>query len=162
MKSIAHIIFSAALALFAASSWAEIKLDHNVQVEKLEKDKNGKEVVKLYPAGQVVPGDVMLYTITATNNGAAAADNIVITDAISEHMLYIADSAQSSALGKNTTITFSADGGKTFLPAGQLTVTDSNGTRPATTSDYTHIRWQLNFSLAPQKSAKVLFKARVK
>jgi len=131
-------------------------------VKKIEKAADGKEVVKRVPAVLVVSGDVVVYTVTATNTGTAPADKIVINNAISEHVLYMADSASSVAIGKNTTITFSVDGGKTYADPQQLTVTEDGVTRAATAEDYTHVRWQLNFALEPQKSTSVFFKARLK
>lgn len=147
---------------FSTAVLAEIKLEHSAQVEKVEKAANGKEVIKLVPADLVVPGNVLVYTVTATNTGNAPAEKIVVTDAISEHNVYISDSAGSVAIGKNTTITFSADGGKTYAAPQQLTVTENNVTRAAAPADYTHVRWQLNFALEPQKSTSVFFKARLK
>lgn len=156
-------LLTALIAIALSSSvLAEIKLENTAQVEKIEKDADGKEVIKLTPADLVIPGDVVVYTVTATNAGNAPADKIVINNAISEHVLYLADSAGSVAIGKNTTITFSVDGGKNYAAPEQLTVTENNLTRAATPADYTHIRWQLNFALEPQKSTSVFFKARLK
>jgi uncharacterized repeat protein (TIGR01451 family) len=154
------ILFST--ALFSASALAEIKLVQTAEVEVVTKDAKGKETIKLAPAEKVIPGDTIVYTITATNTGKAAADNVVINNAISEHNLYLNGSAGSVAIGKNTTITFSADGGKTFADAQQLTIVENGETRLATPEDYTNIRWQLNFPLAPEKSTKVFFKTLLK
>jgi len=162
MNMTARFLTTAIALIFSATVLAEIKLEHTAQVEKIEKNAEGKEVIKLVPADLVVPGNVVVYTVTATNAGNAPADKIVINNAISEHVLYIADSASSVAIGKNTTITFSVDGGKQYGAAEKLTVTEAGVTRAATPEDYTHVRWQLNFALEPQKSTSVFFKARVK
>lgn len=162
MNITSRLITTFVALVFSTAVLAEIKLDNTAQVEKIQKDANGKEVVKLSPADLVVPGDVVVYTVTATNTGNAAADKVVINNAISAHVLYIADSASSIAIGKNTTITFSADGGKTYAAPQQLTVVKDGVTRAATPEDYTHVRWQLNFALEPQKSTSVFFKARLK
>lgn len=162
MNATTRIFLTFTALVFSANLWADIKLEHSAQVEVVEKDAKGKETIKLMPTDKVVPGDVIVYTVAATNTGTAPAEKIVINDAISEHNLYIAGSAGSTAIGKNTTILFSVDGGKTYGAPEQLTVTDKTITRPATPADYTHIRWQLNFALEPQKSTKVFFKARLK
>ena len=162
MNMTARLITTFIALVFSATVLAEIKLEHTAQVEKIEKDAEGKEVIKLVPADLVVPGNVVVYTVKATNTGNAPAEKIVINNAISEHVLYIADSASSVAIGKNTTITFSVDGGKNYAAPEQLTVTENNVSRAATPADYTHIRWQLNFALEPQKSTRVFFKARLK
>jgi len=158
------VIFSIffSTSLFSAAAQAEIKLVQTAEVETVTKDAKGNETTKLLPADKVVPGDTVVYTITATNSGKQPAEAIVINNAISEHTLYLNGSAGSLAIGKNTTITFSADGGKTFADAAQLTVVENGATRPASAEDYTSIRWQLNFALAPEKSTKVFFKVLLK
>lgn len=154
------ILFST--SLFSASVLAEIKLVQTTDVEVVEKDAKGNETTKLLPATKVVPGDTVVYTITATNTGKEPAEAIVINNAISEHTLYLNGSAGSVAIGKNTTITFSIDRGLTFADAQQLTVVEDGVSRLASPEDYTNIRWQLNFALAPQKSTKVFFKVLLK
>lgn len=162
MNLTTRLIIAFFILAFSGAVMAEIKLEHKVEVENIVKDKNGKESIKLTSADKVVPGNVLVYSITATNTGKEAASNVVITDAISEHNTYIADSAQSSAMGKNTLITFSTDGGKIFAPPAELTVTKNGATVSAMPEDYTHVRWQLNFELAAGKSTRVMFKARLK
>lgn len=162
MNTTTRILLTFIALIFSASTWAEIKLEHSAQIEVVEKDAQGKETIKLMPTDKVVPGDVVVYTIAATNIGPAPAEKVVINNGISEHNTYIAGSAGSTAIGKNTTILFSVDGGKTYGAPEQLTVTEKSIARPATPADYTHIRWQLNFALEPQKSTKVFFKARLK
>lgn len=152
----------AIVMLFSTSVFAEIKLLQTAEVEVITKDAKGKETLKLTPADKVIPGDTIVYTITATNTGKEAASAVVINNAISEHNMYLNGSAGSVAIGKNTTITFSADGGKNFAAADQLTVTENGVARPASPEEYTNIRWQLNFDLAPGKSTKVFFKALLK
>jgi len=161
-SSITKTLLVAVSILFSASVLAEIKITQTAEVEIVEKDAKGKETIKLVPADKVVPGDTVVYTITATNAGKEAVDAVVINNAISEHTLYLNGSAGSVAIGKNTTITFSADGGKTFADAQQLTVVENGAPRLASAEDYTNIRWQLNFALAPEKSTKVFFKVLLK
>ena len=43
-------------------------------------DKKVNEKVELKPAEQVVPGNTVIYTITATNTGDSPAENIVIKE----------------------------------------------------------------------------------
>lgn len=159
MKLTSHILAALVTLVFSATALAEIKLVQTAEVESMETNADGKETLKLIPADKVLPGDTILYTITATNTGTAPANAIVINNAISEHNIYLGGSAGSVAIGKNTTITFSADGGKTFADAAQVTITENGEARLASPEEYTHIRWQLNFELAPEKSTKVFFKA---
>ena len=102
----------------------------------IERD-DGETTTQLVEAQSVVPGEKVVYTITFKNVGDAAAENVVITNPISESLTYVAGSASNGEMS----IEFSADGGKTFGPAGELRVLDGDIDRPATTQDYTHIRW---------------------
>ena len=110
------------------------------------------------PATKVVPGTEVIYTITVSNLGDEPADSVVVTDPIPENTTYV----DRSAFGAGTKITFSVDGGKSYDLAGKLKVKDAAGNlRAATASDYTHIRWVLNFTLKPKDVAPVWFKARL-
>jgi hypothetical protein len=64
----------------------------------------------------------------------------------------------NSAIGAGSQITYSLDG-KTFAPAGQLTVQDNGVSRPARADEYKHIRWEFKNALAPGASAFARFRA---
>lgn len=147
----------------ASHALADIALVTVAEVEKVTVDEQGKETVSYLPADLVVPGDVVRYTITATNNGSQAADNIVVTNPVPAAMEYQSGSAQSSALGSGTTTEFSVDGGKNWGALESLVVTAEDGSkRPAAAQDVNAVRWKLNFSLEAGKAAKVWYKARLK
>lgn len=40
------------------------------------------------PAGPVMPGDMIVYTLTVTNNGPATATDVVVTDRLSDQLTY--------------------------------------------------------------------------
>ena len=110
------------------------------------------------PATKVIPGTEVIYTITVSNVGDQPADSVVVTDPIPENTTYV----DRSAFGAGTAITFSVDGGKSYDLADKLKVKDAAGNlRAATASDYTHIRWVLDFTLKPKDVAPVWFKARL-
>lgn len=134
----------------------ELKAVAEMEVEVIN-DEGQKEVQRV-PAAKVVPGDIVIYTIYYTNNGADSAENFVITNPVPEHMTYLTESAG----GENTEITFSVDGGKSYSIPGDLTVTDSEGNQKiAGPSDYTHIRWALNQPVAPGDTGYVYFNAQL-
>ncbi|WP_303905330.1 hypothetical protein [Thiohalomonas denitrificans] len=147
------------LALFSAPLLAEITLTTVAETEVTEVDARGEEIVRRTRANRVVPGSEVIYTITAKNSGAEPADNVVVTNPIPEQTVYV----DGSAFGAGTEIIFSADGGKHYDAAGQLTVKQADGlSRAATGEDYTHVRWHLAFSLAPGEEAPVGYVVRVK
>jgi uncharacterized repeat protein (TIGR01451 family) len=100
----------------------------------------------------------VIYTISASNTGTKPATDVVVTDPIPEHMDYVDGSASS----EGARVTFSVDGGKTFAAKEKLQVRGQDGgTRAASATDFTHIRWQFEKPLAPGESRVVQFRARV-
>ena len=150
-------ILFAGNALVAQAQSVEFvtKAEREVEVEE-----KGVRIKKLAPPQKMVPGDEVLYTITYTNKLAKPAENIAVTNPLPKHTRY----QEGSAAGDNADITFSVDGGKTFAPPNQLSVTvkDKSGkdtVRPAGGADYTHIRWVIKQSVAPGQSGAVRFRA---
>ncbi len=147
------------LALFSQLTLADIQLKTVAEIEVTETSPQGETVTRRKPASNVVPGSEVIYTITAHNTGAESASNIVITNPIPTHTVYI----KGSAFGSGSEISFSVDGGNHFDKPEQLTIKDANGnTRPATEQDYTHIRWVLQFELKSGQKAPVWYRVRIK
>ena len=159
--SLTIALFSIGLLSFSFAS-AEIAIEHVAEVEVVTMDKDGNKSIELKVANQVVPGDTVVYSIVATNTGTETADNIVVQDTISKHMTYILSSAKSNAIGKNTKVAYSVNNGESFDSLDSLTVSKDGVVQQATAEDCTNIRWTLQSPLAPQKSVKFWFKARLK
>ena len=118
----------------------------------------GEEVTTVVAVGKIVPGTIVVYTITARNISDQPLNSVVINDPIPEHMTYV----MGSVVGLDSDITFSVDGGTSFAALDQLTISDGDGgTRAPEASDYTHIRWTLTADLAPQSTRSVSFRARL-
>ncbi|HKU91138.1 MAG TPA: hypothetical protein VJP84_15195, partial [Steroidobacteraceae bacterium] len=96
----------------------------------------------------------VVLTVTANNICKQPSDKVVINNPVPEHMTLV----PGSAIGAGSDITFSVDG-KTFAPAGKLTVTENGATRPARAEEYRHIRWEFKNSLQPGASAMGRFRA---
>lgn len=142
----------------SAHAAADIRLKAVAEIEITVVNDKGESEIKRIPAAKVIPGTEVIYTITVSNLGDQPADNVVVTDPIPENTTYV----DRSAFGAGTKITYSVDGGKSYDLAGKLKVKDAAGkSRAATASDYTHIRWVLNFTLKPKDVAPVWFKARL-
>jgi uncharacterized repeat protein (TIGR01451 family) len=153
----------AALALFAGSAAiaAEqgcIELKSSAEVEEQYKNEQGQNATRLVPAGKVVPGDEVVWTITAKNVCNKPADNVVVANPVPEHMNYVAD----SAMGTGTDIDYSVDG-REFKPAAALTVRNADGSSRAARQDEVRaIRWTYKASFAPGASGFVRYRAVVK
>lgn len=137
-----------------ANSAVELIAKAEIEVE-VAKD-NGEIEIKRVPAGKVVPGNDVIYTITAKNTSNEPVSDVVITDPIPQHMAYRAD----SATGAGTAIVFSADNGSTYDVPEKLVVVDEDGSvRAAAPSEYTHVQWKFTQELAPGASKSVRFYA---
>ena len=117
-------------------------------------NEKGEKSKVLVPAGKVVPGTEVVWTVTANNTCKQASDKVVIDNPVPEHMTLVAN----SAFGAGSQITYSLDG-KSFAPAGQLTVKENGAERPARADEIKHIRWQFKDSLAPGAMAIARFRA---
>ena len=138
-----------------ASAQAEacIELTTTAQVEK-EVVENGAKKKVLVPAGKVVPGTEVVWTVTANNVCKQPSDKVTINNAVPEHMTLV----PNSAIGLGSQVTYSLDG-KAFAPAGKLTVQENGVTRPARADEYKHIRWEFKKPLAPGATAFASFRA---
>ena len=158
MYRIATALMILATSILPASALAQGKIElRSVAEVELEIEKaNGEIELRRAPAEKVVPGDDVIYTITATNISAAPVGDVVVTDPIPEHMDY----RDGSAIGNGTEITFSVDGGQSYDEPANLTVVMSDGTvRPAGAQDYTDIRWKFTEELSSGESRWVRFRA---
>lgn len=160
MKTLKALILAG--MLFAAGTshaQAQGKIELKTVVEKEQRttDAQGNEVVALVPADKVVPGDVVVYTVTYTNIADQAIENVVITNPIDARLDYVADSAYAAG----AEVSFSVDGGTTYAPLAELTVERDGVEVAASTADLTHIRWILNDQLDPGAQGFARFRARL-
>jgi uncharacterized repeat protein (TIGR01451 family) len=149
------------IALMSAGAYAadkgcvELKTSAETEQEVLEQ---GQKVKRLAPAGKVVPGNEVIWTITATNICKEPTANVAIANPVPEHMSYVA----SSAMGTGADIAYSLDG-KEFKSAAELQVRAADGsTRAARADDYHTIRWTYKNAFAPGATAFVRYRAVVK
>jgi uncharacterized repeat protein (TIGR01451 family) len=153
-------LVAALLTLFATQVLAQEKgcilLKTVAEIEKITTDARGEKSTQLVPAEKIVPGDEVVYTVSATNICDQAAEHVVIDNPVPEHMKYVA----STAIGPGTDVTFSIDGGFNFGKPDALKVTNTDGSeRPAVAADYTNIRWVMRNPLKPGDVAFARFRA---
>lgn len=142
-------------AYAADKACVELKTSAEAEREVVEQ---GQKVKRLVPAGKVVPGDEIVWTITATNVCKEATDNVVIANPVPEHMTYVAN----SAMGTGTDIAYSLDG-KEFKSAAELQARAADGTsRAARADEYRAVRWAYKTTFAPGATAFVRYRALVK
>lgn len=149
----------AALTIAAPATAQQGRIELKSVVEKEVRVTNdaGEEVVQLVTADKVVPGDVVIYTVTYTNVSDQAVDNVVVTNPINEALTYVDD----SAFAPGADVSFSVDGGENFAPLDALTVERDGVTAAAGGDDLTHIRWTLREPLDPGAQGFARFRARL-
>lgn len=156
------LMASALAVLTGQAEWARaadpgcIVVQNVAELEQTVADANGGKSVKLVPASKVVPGDTVIYTVKFRNRCDKPADNVSVDNPVPEHMAYVAD----SAIGPNTEVTFSIDGGYNFAKPEALQKKDPDGTeRVARANEYTNIRWVMRHALAAGAEAYARFRA---
>jgi uncharacterized repeat protein (TIGR01451 family) len=159
IPALTTILFLTAFAGPAAAQDTPIEIQSSALVEKTVVNEKGEKELVRQSATKVLPGEEVIFINTYINKGEAPADDVVINNAIPEHMIYVGASAE----GDDAVVTYSVDGGQTFGPLLELTVTEPDGTkRPAASVDVTHIRWTRTTPLPPNETAQVEFRARLK
>ena len=147
-KLIINILILFGVISFSSVSSAEdgaIKFTNTVMKEIVEKNKKGEDVISYIEPGLALPGNTMLYTITFENISNQPVSGIVVNDPLPNNSKYLAN----TATGRNTDITFSADG-ENFAVPGKLILTDKSGRSWTASADsYTHIRWKYKQTLKP-------------
>lgn len=163
-NNLQHFAMLSLLSIAACNAHADtnskrcIELKNDVQMEQHYVDDKGQKATRLVPPAKIVPGDEVVYTITATNTCNKPVDNVVINNPVPEHMSYVAN----SAMGIGTDIGYSLDG-KQYATLERLSVKDQNGTtRTAGADDIGAIRWTYANAFQPGASGFVRFRAIVK
>lgn len=147
-----------AMHVASAQSSGCIELATSAETEQEYVNEQGGRAKRLVPAGKVVPGNEVIWTVTAKNICDEPADHIVIANPVPEHMEYVAD----SAMGVGAGITYSLDG-EDFKSPAALTVRNPDGSsRAARADEYQAIRWTYNAPFAPGATAFVRYRALVK
>lgn len=153
------------LLLLGAASFNATAADAGIRIASIAETEieivagDGRKQVKRAPLDRAIPGTEVIFTNRFENLTGKPAQDLVIDNPIPQETGYKA----GSAFGKDTQITFSADGGKSFELAAKLLVKGADGRpRVALPSEYTHIRWTHPGRFAAGKSGEVGFRAVVR
>jgi len=151
--------FLLAILVLPSLSLAQVELTTEA-FEVIEKTlESGKPQTQWIKPDNIVPGDKIGYKITIKNSSNDAADNLVLSNPIPEHTLYI----DGSARGANATIQFSIDkAGKAFAKPSELFVEENGKRILATAKHYTHVKWILNQSIPAGEESSVQYVVQVK
>lgn len=152
-----NTIFAALIALVSAAPAvaAPLELASEVFVERELKRADGSVATILEAPKLVVPGDQLVFVVRYKNAGAEPASKFTVTNPIPSAVAF-------SGTADGTEIV-SVDGGKSWGALPQLRVSKPDGTlRPAAPGDVTHIKWNVNHTLAAGSAGKLVFRGVVK
>jgi uncharacterized repeat protein (TIGR01451 family) len=145
----------AALAATVPAFAAPLELASDVFVERAQKRADGTVTTVLEEPKMVTPGDQLVFVVRYKNVGAEPASKFTVTNPIPRAVAF-----SGTADG---TETVSVDGGKSWGFLSQLKVAKADGTaRPALPGDVTHIKWNLNQTLAAGSAGKLVFRGVVR
>jgi uncharacterized repeat protein (TIGR01451 family) len=155
MKILAILLAFAAPAAALAAGSDHVSLASHVFAEHVRPGPSGKpEVVRDEPK-VVTPGDRLFFELAYRTAGAEPATGFVITDPIPASVAFAGDESAGAI--------FSIDGGRTWGPLAALRVAQSTGgSRPASFSDVTHIRWVFARPIPAGAAGSVSFRGVVK
>lgn len=143
----------------------EVKLVMSADKQVVVKDVNGQDKLEwkaLEGEVTVQPGDVLRYVVASENEGEMAASNLVVTQPIAKEMTYKLGSAQGNDIAE---ITYSIDGGESFVAEPMVEVTLADGTKemqPAPAEAYTHVKWDFTQALGAEEAISVSHEVTVK
>lgn len=150
-----YALLALAIAQFTTgSALAEMTAKQVVEKEIVVRDANGAETVTRQSADKVTPGETVVYSIRYRNDSGAPASDIVLVMPVPKEVAYV----EGSVSGDDSSVAFSADGGRTYVARGRLTVIESGEARPARGDEITHIRWTLGAPVAPKGEGEVSYK----
>ena len=141
------------------SSASSINIKVNSYQEVVKKDKKGKITKKWLKTTKVVPGSIIKYIDTITNDTNETINNAKIANPIDKNLIYIKNSAKSKS---KFSIKFSVDRGKTYNEPSKLFVKLKNGKkRLATPKDYTSVIFNVN-EIPAKSEVKIEYKVKIK
>ena len=129
-----------------------------VEVERQVKQSDGSLKTIMTAPDKVLPGDVMVYTVSYYNNKQDVTENFRLDMPIPREITF----TEGSANRENANVLYSVDNGATYQSRDALRMTLPTGeSRAASASDITHIRWTLNNDIQPGERGEIRFKGRL-
>ncbi len=152
-------VVSTLLASHARAAGPLVFIEIQVESERARIAEDGRRLIEREPVREARPGQVLVYTLKAVNQGDGPALDARIEDPVPVGTVLLLDSLD----GVSAPTEASLDGGRTWQSFPALVDGEDEPTRPvpAPPEAYTHLRWVLDGSLGPGESRDISFKVRV-
>jgi len=132
-----------------AASEPSVSLTSDVLAIVTTTDESGAVTTTLAEPTEFTPGTKLSFGMNYANNGVTPATNVTGTNPLNAAVRLAPDADPS--------LMVSVDGGETYGTLNTLRVaTETQGTRPATHADVTHVRWTIA-SIAPGETGRIAF-----
>jgi uncharacterized repeat protein (TIGR01451 family) len=144
----------------------QMQLNLSAQKQVTTTDEKGQpEMTWQALSGQAVvsPGDVLRYSLNGQNTSDRPVRNLAITQPIPNQMKYVLESATINQ-DTDAEITYSIDGGKTFVARPTVEVRLPDGTvenRPAPAEMYSHVRWNFGDAISTDTMLNATYQVAV-
>ncbi len=152
------LLISLCFSASATPVFAAIVAEQIVEKEIVTRDNNGNETTERIKAEKVTPGEEVIYSLRFSNDGDAPAEAVILVMPVPSEVSYV----EGSVGGQTAKITFSADGGQTYVARGRLTVSEDGEDRPAKSNEITHIKWSLVAAMPANETREVSYRAVLK
>ncbi|GAB1544878.1 hypothetical protein NUACC21_75540 [Scytonema sp. NUACC21] len=147
-----------------AKGQVQLRLDAEKRVIQQVQGKQTVSWQALQGKALIQPGDVVRYTVSAANNSNGSVKNLAINQPIPLGTVYVPNSATTNG-SNGTKITYSIDGGRSFVENPTVKVSLANGkaeTKPAPVAMYTHVRWNFGASIPAKATVKGIYQVQVR
>jgi len=156
LKKLCLIISAAVLiltpAVVVAESSNQLAVTMTPEIRIVEGHGND-EKVRYVPAHQIVEGQDIYYTVRIINISNEKVKRAVVIEPVPANTRLL----EKSVTGAGASLSYSIDGGKSFISAAELH--NSVIEQPSTTTQkVTHIRWQFRHPLAPHVTVLARFR----
>lgn len=150
LAALSFCIFGATATETAAQSISQPKVELIAEL-RIPQPAGGAMFV---PATVFEQGQEIDYTVRISNPSAQPMNDVTVVQLLPANTRYV----PGSATGAGADIQFSVDGGQSFAKPEKLKSVRS-AELSATPAEYTHIRWQLRYALAPHAVVLARFRA---
>lgn len=153
LKNVIYTVLAAVVSVPAMAGPLELASD--IFVEREQKRADGSTALVLEKPKVVLPGDQLVFVVRYKNVGKEPASKLTVTNPI--------PSAVAFSRTADGTEVVSVDGGKNWGQLSSLKIATAQGAqRPAMPSDVTHIKWNLDQTLAAGSAGKLVFRGVVR
>ncbi|MEM8772566.1 MAG: hypothetical protein AAGD92_13035 [Pseudomonadota bacterium] len=153
-----QLILATLATLTAGAADAQVVATQHVEKEVAVAGGASGPQIRRIVAETVAPGEEVIYSLRFKNEDDESAENLILVMPVPGEVSYV----EGSVAGAGANVSFSADGGQTYVARGRLTVVEDGVVRPAKDDEITHIRWTLSDPLPPLANGEVSYRGVLK